>query len=42
LWQITFEQCHMFERLFSDNLGDNLAITICCTRSPGQAIEPFP
>ena len=41
LWQISFEQCHMFEGLFSDNLSDNLAITICCTRSPGQAIEPF-
>ena len=41
LWQISFEQCHMFEGLFSDNLSDNLAINICCTRSPGQAIEPF-
>ena len=42
LWPTSFEQCHMFEGLFSDNLSDNLAITICCTRSPGQAIEPFP
>ena len=25
----------------TDNLSDNLAKTICCTRSPGQAIEPF-
>ena len=41
LWQISFGQCHMFEGLFSDNLSDNLAINICCTRSPGQAIEPF-
>ena len=39
--KFSFEQCHMFEGLFSDNLSDNLAITICCTRSPGQAIEPF-
>ena len=38
LWQISFKQCHMLEGLFSDNL----AITICCTWSPGQAIEPFP
>ena len=38
LWQISFEQCHMLEGLFSDNL----AITICCTRFPGPAIEPFP
>ena len=30
------------EVLFSDTLSDNLAITICCTRSPRQAIEPFP
>ena len=42
LWQISFEQYHILERLFSDNNSDNLAITICCTRSPGQAIEPFP
>ena len=42
LWPTSFEQCHMFEGLFSDTLSDNLAITICCTRSPGQAIEPFP
>ena len=42
LWQISFEQCHMLEGLFSDNFSDNLAITICCTRFPGPAIEPFP
>ena len=25
LWQISFEQCHMLEGLFSDNLSDNLS-----------------
>ena len=40
LWQVSFEQCHMLEGLFSDNLS--VAITICCTRSPGPAIEPLP
>ena len=42
LWQMSFELCHMLEGLFSDNLSDNLAIIICCTLFPGQAIEPFP
>ena len=42
LWQMSFEKCHMFEGLFSNILSDNLATTICCTRSPGHAIEPFP
>ena len=40
LRQISFEQCHMFEGLFCDNLSDSIAIY--STRSPGQAIEPFP
>ena len=33
LWQVSFEQCHTLEGLFSYNL----AITICCTRSPGPS-----
>ena len=41
-WQISFEECDMFEGLFSDNRSDHLAITICCIPSPGQALEPFP
>ena len=32
LWQISLQQCHVLEGLFSDNLSDNLAITICCSR----------
>ena len=31
----------MLEGLFSDNLSDNLVIIMCCTQSPGQAIEPI-
>ena len=30
------------EGFFSDILSDNLAINICCARSPCQAREPFP
>ena len=26
---------------FSDNLSDNLAITICCTRKPGEVLDSF-
>ena len=41
LWHISFEQCHMLEGLFSNNLSNNFAIAICCARLFGQAIEPF-
>ena len=41
LWQISFEECNMLQVLFSDNLSDNLAITICCTRFSGKDFNNF-